>query len=201
MIKMADVNLRVYNAYHKLVAGSDQRVLLRWRGQDFMAVQQGDVYVVALPPSLSGSVELLISYSHYYDFRAVFEVSQEPHLNLPVWKWKEGGLAHAVALTPEQIDSFAFISKMQRVDMKADPLKIAKPEGPNWFHKQLDDRGPYRRDFEFPLIKIKDPILSLDSSAKGARRLVYDIQSTVRPDGRVYVFEYKTLTAPKLVMV
>src|SRR5262249_30597065 len=112
----------------------------------------------------------------------------------------EGGMAHAVALTTDLIDAVAIISKVVQVDTKPDPLKIAAPQDGNWFHRQLGDKGSFFKNDEKPLLKIKDPVVG-NQTAKGADRLVFDLQIPVRPQGRLYVFEYKRATTRQLIMV
>ena len=47
---------------------------------------------------------------------------------------------------------------------------------------------------------LRDPVVG-PVDAAGAGRLLYDLQIPVRPKGRIYVFEYKTATAPRLLFV
>ena len=114
----------------------------------------------------------------------------------------------AAVVQPGQffVDAFVVLRRTQQVDRSIEsPPLINHFERPDWFHTQLDDSGPFSKGFEFPLLKMKDPIVASASDPKnpptGARRLLYEIQTPVRPKGRIYVFEYKTDTAPKLLFV
>jgi hypothetical protein len=196
------VRLRVQNALDLTVADGDQNVIVRSSHGVFTAQPKDGVYFATLPadPSPGSVFTIDIANPRYHPFAASFDVVNTP-LGLPAYKLRVGGgISHAVSLEPSGVDAIAILSKLLQVDGKPDPLKIANPQDGNWFHTQLTDEGSFFRGNEKPLLKLKDPVVGPEKT-QGIERLVFDIQSPVRPQGRIYAFEYKTVTAPKLIMV
>lgn len=164
------------------------------------ATFDGTRYRAQIPRGALPKVTFVVNNPKFFDFAATFEVSIG-RTGLELWRRTEGGMASAVTFDGQfVVDAFVLLSRLKRVD-DGSGSKIRKEEGPNWFHTQLDDMGPFVKGFEFPLLEPKDPVVSSDTNSTGPRRLLYDLQTPVRPIGRIYVFEYKTDTAPKLLFV
>jgi hypothetical protein len=198
-----DIRLRILNALGLTVADRDQRVtVLTPAGESPAMVDSAGLWIATLPPALTlpTTLHVEIDNPRYFPYTTSFTVVNNSHTGVPDFTCGGPGLAHLVAVTPALTDGIAVVSKLLQVDTRPDPLRIARPEGPNWFHKQLADEGSFHKGDEKPLSKLKRPLVN-GSSSKGVERLVYDMQTPVRPDGRVYVFEYKTTTAPKLLFV
>ncbi len=195
-----ELRISVADAASIPVTDPAQTVTIQIGDTTIMSTFEAGRYRVQIPRGPLSKVKFLVSNPRFFDFSATFEVSIG-RTGLEVWRRTEGGMAAAVTFDGQVVvDAFVLLSRLRRVD-DGSGSKIKKEEGPNWFHIQLDDNGPFAKGFEFPLLKPKDPVVSPDKSATGPRRLIYDIQTPVRPVGRIYVFEYKTDTAPKLLFV
>lgn len=197
-----EFRLHIQNALGLVVADRDQRITLRTPAAEAVATIANGMWTATLPVPFvpPTTLQIEIDNPRYFPFSTSFSVVDNPRTGVPNFDPLGPGLAHLVALTPMLADGIAALSKLVQVDTKPDPLRIARPEGPNWFHTQLGDEGPFHKGDEKPLLMLKDPVVGI-ATAKGVQRLIYDLQIPVRPSGKIYVFEYKTMAAPKLLFV
>jgi hypothetical protein len=197
-----EVQLRVLNALGLTITDRDQRVVVGTHLGQVIAQERDGLYVAIFSADLLAGTILTIAIQNprYYPFSASFDVVHHSLLGLPTYRPRPGDIADAVAREPDGILAIAVLSRMIQVDQRPDPLKIASPQDGNWFHKQLAAGGSFFKGDEKPLLRLRDPVVGAET-AKGVDRLLFDIQSPCRPKGRIYVLEYKTITAPRLVMV
>ena len=195
-----DLHLRIRDA-SGLVVVDVNRISVTTPGGTVVPTPTGDGgWTAALPQPFVAPTHLRleIDSGRFYPYVVTFVITRTSDGQLSIVC--TGPSYGRLTLTPGVVDVAAVLSRLKRVDAPPDPSIIPQPFGPNWYHKQTGDEGSFFKGNEHPQIKLKEPLLG-PSTAEGIARLTYDLQTPVRPSGRIYVFELKTATAPRLLFV
>lgn len=196
--------LTVMDASDQLVLDGDQVVSISTPGGSSVARPASGTWSGEIPEDVPPAVmRIEVNNRRFQTLTVEIQTTRNPRTQAYDAVSKGPGMASVVWLDgpPVSLTGVVILSRLVRVDTVDDPTRIEHPDrNPNWFHKQLTDDGSFFKGDEKPLLKAAGSVLGPPSS-DGAARLNYDMQTPVRPDGRSYVFELNTATAPRLILV